>query len=287
MNPPIHTPTLHSTVPASRLYWTVIDAPGVRGGMVPAGLWPEVEDDLPLPLEELWAVCAPMQGSEEATVSKLAVCAIPRIELAERSAGALTLVPDALPEFISSSSPSAFNFLIGPFEPVALRRKRTHLHLAAAACTLVTASLVAVGLSRRAERWQAEATAAETASRSIVAAIANKPVWTRDDLTLELMQRRQTPSSDLAPPRDAAAALASVIARWPSQIASKPQSISATGQAASISVTIPGDAQPFLTSLKPPEGWTLDEPRLVAIDKTTRVNLELRREVSAEPGGLP
>lgn len=285
MNPP--TQSLHTPVPASRLYWTVIDAPGVRGGMVPAGLWPEIEDDLPLPLEELWAVCAPIEGSQEATAGKLAVCAIPRSELAERSAGALTLTPESIPEFISNSSPSAFNFLIGPFEPVALRRKRTQRHLAAAACTLFTASLVAIGLSRRAESWQAEATAAETASRSIVSAIATKPVWTRDDLTLELMQRRQTPSSDLAAPRDAAAALASVIARWPSQIASKPQSISATGQAASISVTIPGDAQPFLTSLKPPDGWKLEEPRLVAIDKTTRINLELRREMKSETGALP
>ena len=38
-----------------------------------------------------------------------------------------------------------------------------------------------------------------------------------------------------------------------------------------------GTAAEFIAALKPPEGWRLDEPRLVSVDKATRVNIELRK----------
>ncbi|MBX3378329.1 MAG: hypothetical protein KF678_15140 [Phycisphaeraceae bacterium] len=262
------------TVPADRLFWSIIDAPGVRAGRIPAGLWPLIEDDIPVDAGQLWAVGAPIDPG------RIAVCAIRKIDLTDLALGALILTPESIPDFIPLP-PTSFNFLIGQHEPRPIRRARLRRHLAAAACTLLAVSLFAIGLSRRTSSWNAEAIAAQSAADTVIASIAPSPNWSRDDLTLELMQRRQAAPPDLAPPADAAEALAAVIARWPMQVPSKPQAISASGTSASISVTIPGEPQTFLAALKAPEGWRLDEPRLAAIDKATRLNLELRKEETA------
>ncbi|MBX3377516.1 MAG: hypothetical protein KF678_11000 [Phycisphaeraceae bacterium] len=262
--------SMPTTIPADRILWSIIEAPNVKGmhGPIPAGLWPVIEDDLPIAADSLWAVSAPIDGQ------RLAVCAALRADL--DIPGALILTPESVPEFIPAD-PSAFNLLVGEYEPKAIRRLRTRRHLLAAAGVLLVACLIATGLSRRAAAWRAEAEAAQGAVRHVTASVANRAVWSREDLILELAQRRQSAPAEVVPPEDAAVSLAAVIAMWPA-VPAKAQSITATGRSASIAVTIPGDAQPFLAAFKPPSGWMLHEPRLVAVDQAKRLNLELRKE---------
>jgi hypothetical protein len=269
---------LNATIPSDRVLWSVIDAPagGVRGGRIPTGLWPLIEDDLPIDPAEVWAVGVPIDAD------RIAVCAVRRADLEAIDPVALSLSPDAAPDFVAVPA-GRFNFLIGEYEPRTIRSTRFRRHVVAAACALLAACLVGVGLTRRASAWKAQAAAATAASEGVLASIAPKRGWTRDDLELELLERSVPGAPEHANPSDAAVALAGIIGRWPTQVPCKPQSITATGSAASISVTIPGDAQAFLARLKAPEGWTIDEPRLAAIDKVTRLNLELRRTEGGAP----
>ncbi|MBX3378386.1 MAG: hypothetical protein KF678_15435 [Phycisphaeraceae bacterium] len=258
------------TVPADRLFWSIVEASGIRAGRIPSGLWPLIEEDVPVDPEQLWGIAVPIDDH------RIAACAIRSADLIDHAGDAVALTPAELPGFIPAPA-AAFNFLVGEHEPRAARRARLRRHCVAAACTLLSVVLIAIGLSRRTAAWNAEALAARKATDGVIASIAPHPGWSRDDLALELMHRRQAAPAEFVPPADAAEALAGVLANWPTQVANRPQAISASGASASISVTVPGDAQAFLAALKPPEGWRLNEPRLAAIDKVTRLNLELRK----------
>ena len=48
-----------------------------------------------------------------------------------------------------------------------------------------------------------------------------------------------------------------------------------TEAGASVSVTVEGNAAPFLSALKPPPGWAMDEPHLSSVDALTRLTLHL------------
>ncbi len=259
-------------ISAERLYWSVVEAPGVKGGPLPAGLLPRIEDDLPVDAELTWAVGTPIDGG------RLLVCAALRSELGGVHDG--VLIPDRVPEFVTSPvDPSLLNLLVGPFEPVATRKARQRRHLIAAAAALAAAVLIGVGLERRAGAWHQEAQQTKAATQSVIGSVSPSLGWSEDDLTMELLQRSQALPVELRAPGDAALALAGLIGRWPTQIPVKPQSISATGSSASVSLLVPppGDAAAFIAALSPPEGWKLEEPRLVSVDKATRINLELRR----------
>lgn len=261
-------------IPAEQLFWSVVDAPGVKGGALPTGLWPLIEDDLPVDAELAWAVGTPMDGG------RLLVCAALRNELSAIMAPDGVLVPDRVPEFVANAvDPSLLNLLVGPFEPLAARKSRQRRNLITAAAALVAAALLGVGLERRAGVWHQEAQETKAATQSVLGSIAPSLGWNKDDLAMELLQRRQATPVELRAPGDAALALAGLIGRWPAQIPAKPQSISASGNSASVSVLIPpaGEAAAFIAAITPPEGWKLEEPRLVSVDKATRINLELRR----------
>lgn len=259
-------------IPSERLFWSVVDAPGVRGGPLPAGLWPMLEDDVPVNPELLWAVGTPIDGQ------RLLVCAALRSDLNTSTAD--VLIPDRVPASIGESvDTSRLDLLVGAFEPVASRKARQRRHQITAAAALVSAALVGIGLERRAGAWHEEARSSNAAAQSVIASISPSLGWGKDNLAMELLQKQQAVPVELRAPGDAALAIAGLIGRWPTQIPSKTQSISVTGETASISVLVPppGDAAAFIAALKPPQGWKLEEPRLVSVDKATRVNLELRR----------
>lgn len=261
-------------ISSERLFWSVVEAPGVRGGPLPAGLWPLLEDDVPVKPELLFAVGTPIGAG------RLLVCAALRGELSGIVADDDVLVPDRVPEsIVESIDPSLLNLLVGAFEPAARRRARHQRRLFTAAAALAAAVLVGLGLERRANVWHQEARGLDAAAQSVLASISPSLGWNKDDLAMELLQKKDALPVELRTPGDAAVAVAGLIGGWPSRIPAKAQSISAHGQSASVSVIIPppGDAAAFIAALKPPEGWKLDEPRLVSVDKATRVNLELRR----------
>src|ERR1043165_2583509 len=245
---------------AIQCFWTVMDAPGVRAGPVPPGLLAVLEDDVPVPTEQLWAVGAPGKDG------RYIVCAARRDDLNAVPPGTMALTPPQVPEFVSVPA-SSFNLLVGEFEPVAIRRSRRRKHLIAAPAMLLGCSLIGIGLSRRAQAWNSEITSLKSQTWAVVASVAPSALWTADDLAMELSQKRHAVPEDFKLPGDAALTLSSVIASWPKQMQVKAQTLAATGDSASLSVTVPGDPSAFLMAFKPPEGWRLEEPRLSAIDK--------------------
>jgi hypothetical protein len=258
--------------PAEKFFWTVAEAPGIKPGPLPAGLCPALEDDAPVPAESLWPVVTPIDAE------RVLVCAVRRSDLTDLDPRTLKLTPESLPDFVGSAIlPDQLNLLIGEFEPRSLRRHRIRSQARTAAAALVCIALVAIGLVRRTSAWSDDATASQAAAHALVQSLAPSLGWSDADLVLELQTRRQAVPQDLKAPGDASASIAALIGRWPTQVPARPQGLLVTGDSASVSVTVPGDPAAFLSALKAPEGWTLQEPRLAAVDRATRLTLEFRR----------
>lgn len=263
----------HVTWPADHFFWAVIEAPGVRRtGELPAGLWPMLEEDVPAEAADLHAVCVPVSGGI------LAICAAEKSVLANMHAETISLTPESLPHFIQSLNltPEQFNLLVGSFEPMPTRSRRVRQHAYAAAIVLLCGALVSFGLHRRASRWDERADAARLAASSVAATIT--PSGTTSDLAAEStrLQATRDALAILKLPPDASLALVAVLHAWPTSVPSKPQTISIGQSGISISTSVEGDAAAFLKAFSPPPGFTLDEPRLNASDKLTRLSLQLR-----------
>lgn len=258
--------------PADHFYWAILDAPGVRrAGPIPAGLLPLLEDDVPASADDLHAVGVPLAGG------RLCVCAAEAAALRAIPPGTLSLTPESLPSFLANQclSPDQFNLLAGAFEPGPLRRRRVRRHALAAGTMALCAALVAIGLHRRASRWEAYAHDARATSQTLAAETANVPPH---QLAAQAARLRGTLDAlaKAAPSPDASIPLAAALKAWPASIPSKPQSITTNPTGIAISVTLEGEPAAFLDAFMPPEGWTLDEPRVNSADKVARLALQLR-----------
>lgn len=265
----------------TRLYWALVHAPGWRRtGEVPPGLRPELEDEVPLPPDELHAVCVPVGDG------RVVVCAAARSALENLPATAVSLTPATVPECLGAEVPPAsLNLLVGEFAPVAMRRARRRAHLVAVAGVLLCAALAAFGLQRRAAHWQH---VAEQAAAARVALIADAGLADRGEhaLLLEVarLRRRVQAAAAVRPPADASLALVNVLKAWPADVPSRPERLSVSPGGATISVALDGDAAPFLGALRPPQGWRAGEPRLNASGGVTRLTLQLGPESPQQEG---
>jgi hypothetical protein len=61
-----------------------------------------------------------------------------------------------------------------------------------------------------------------------------------------------------------------------SELRSANTTVAVSGSSASVSGSVEGDPAPFLKALRPPAGWTMDEPRLNRADAVTRLTMQLR-----------
>lgn len=266
---------------AERFYWSLLEVPQwKRAGELPAGLRMLLEEDVPVPVDSLHAVGLPLRDG------RVLVCAVESAALQSLSEGAATLTPERVPEFVGGKiDPSALNLLVGAYEPRPLRRARFRRHLVSAAALLVASALVSVGLLRRATMWER----ADAEGRAATAVVLGRtlPKSTPDGLALELGRTRRLADAavKIRPPRDAASSLESLVRAWPASVSSKPQSVAISESGASISVSVEGDATAFLKAMKPPPGWSMDEPRLNATEAVTRLTLQLRPP--AFPGVVP
>lgn len=267
---------MFTRLPADRFFWAVLDAPGLtRPGPLPESLLPELAEDLPVPVEEVFAVATP------ASDRKLLVCAIRRADLQNLAPSLQGLYPDSIPESLGVKATAAsLNFLVGEFVPLHLRRASTHRHLRHAAFLLVAVGLTSLGLVRRAAHDDRIAMAAQVAADELVTALApgQSPVTATlaIDQELERLARAAKADSALVPPPDAAVQLQHLLAAWPAQVSSKPQSLSVLPTSIMASVALEGDASAFLHALHPPQGWTLEEPRMNSAAGITRVSLQMK-----------
>jgi hypothetical protein len=269
----------HAAWPAERFSWSILEAPQWRrAGVLPSGMLPALEEDLPRAAEGLHAVAAPMGDG------RLLVCAADESEIESLGEGILSLTPETLPAFAGAGvEPGALNLLVGVHEPRALRRARAKRHLLAAASVLLTSALLAAGLVRRERALESDAAAAREASAQLLRTLS--PAGSPEAVALEVARQRRLSeaAARVRPAPDAALALASLLRAWPATVSSKPQSLAVSESGATISVAVDGDATPFLKALKAPQGWSLEEPRLNTADRVTRLTLQLRMAAGAVP----
>lgn len=279
MNPPdplangAFVPPGCAHLPVERCYWAVLDAPGFkRSGPIPPGVLDLFADEVPVPLSELHAVCAP------ASSGKLVVCAVHADELREIDAGTAALTPASVPEHLTGVDLMAFNLLVGTFEPRQERTKRVRAQLSLLATVALLFALTTWGLVRRTAHWNAAGSAAQTFMQSLAA--GDDP----SGVSIELASLRQINEvmARVRPTPDAAAALVELLTAWPTSVPCKPQSIAVSETGISISVTVTGDASAFLRAFTAPTGWQLSEPRVNSMDDVTRILLQLQRTIQGE-----
>jgi hypothetical protein len=254
--------------PAERFFWAVIEAPGIRSdGTLPEGIKPMLQEDLPVPAEEVHAVGA-------ATIAgKLLVCAARRRDLEALPSGLLGLSPEEVPALIEPRpDPATLNLLVGDFEPAPLRRERTRRRILLTLTVATLACLVAVGLSRGADAW----TRAGEQARAATSSLGASPTAVH----VELERLRKAPRMDAKSiaPHDAAAALASLLSAWPRELECQTDSVQVGTTTMTLSLTVAQDARPFLSALRPPEGWILEEPHLTSTSEGARLRVVLHRK---------
>jgi hypothetical protein len=259
--------------PAERFYWAVVDANGwTTSGPLPKGCIGALADEVPIPADELHAVCTPTSDL------RLVVCAVERPALEDLDPNLLSLTPAELPDAVGGLvEPSALELLVGEFEPRPLRRARSR-NLGLILLTLaVCGALVSFGLSRRAESWRQLSGQRSTATMTLAASVI--PGGNPDQLALEANRiRGRKPPPELRPAPDASLALAGLLQVWPTEIGNRPQGITVSPGSISCSVLVEGDPSPFLQSLRAPKGWKLQEPRLNTTGSATRLTLQFNPE---------
>jgi hypothetical protein len=224
-----------------------------------------LQEELPIPVDQVHAVGAQAPGG------KLVVCAARREDLREITA--LSLVPGRIPSIIELKvDPAALNLLVGDFEPTPLRRERSRRRTLLALAAASLASITALGLVRRADMWGTVSNDA----RAAVSSLATSPTA----LHLELDRLRRSPRAEVKPTPDAAQALAALLSAWPKELQCQTESVNIAPTGMTLSLTVAKDARPFLSALRAPQGWTLDEPRLTATADGARLNVILHRRES-------
>jgi hypothetical protein len=298
--------TTQPTIPAERLYWSVLDAPRgarLRPGPLPIGLRIAFEEDVPIPENiagdeagAMHIVCTPLPGG------RILACGGPIAELtAALPPLATALIPASLPAFIHdelvadpaadraadpASLAASLNLLVGELEPAHIRAARARRRTVVLAASLLAVLLLALGLSRRAASDRLLAAdalaAADTAAQDLGRALSLPARITPDTLPaiLAVAQRSADAAARIAPPRDASGPLEALLAAWPAPPTfpavpdlhsnawtSTVQSLNVTGDTIALILTIDGEAAAFLREFTVPPGWSLDEPRLTTIGR--------------------
>lgn len=291
---------LSDSWPAERFYWAVIDAPIGRHGLrafsadravpLPPGLIATMQDNVPVPMEDLHAVGIPIErvDSGAGASPKILALAVDRASLADiHSSGVRSLCPASVPLILPELDrvdAAKLNILVGDFEPRAIRRRRIVRHLLGAAAVLALTTFVSVGLHRRAESSNRIGEAAVLHTRTLLTTAAgDAPSHDRMGLQRELARTKalRAVMHDPQANTNAIPALLSTLKMWPASTSATPQTLSIASSGggeytATLSVSVEGDPADFLRRLTPPEGWTLEEPRLNASRDVTRVVLTLR-----------
>jgi hypothetical protein len=240
---------------------------------LPVGLLAELQDHLPAPVEELFAVGTP------AGDGRLFVCAAPRATLEALPRALTRFGPSALPEGAPAEArPAGFNLLAGEFEPGPARSARLRRHLFRLGVFVLESALVLTGTLRRARAYERLAQSSAQAARSTAADVLPGPSPSPSGLGTEL-ERLEGLARAAAAARvriEPVRALAEILQGWPTQTGAGPQSIVVGEAGAVLSVLVEGDPAGFLGGLRPPDGWSLEQPRLTSAGATTRISLQLR-----------
>lgn len=277
----------HIVWPATRFYWSVVDA-GV-GSSRPSDDYLDslAEPDFPLSLDELHVVHTPLRDGA------YLACALPKVDLDTLPAGALTLTPGAAPEGMSEEAAvPTLNLLVKQYEPRPLVRERTRRWMIATGSVATALILLTVGLIRRSAAWSDQAAnLTQMAERRIREAIppgttseGTPTLWSLGREIESLRATRADEARGNTSP-DAALALATVLASFPRTQSLRTDVLAVSPTTITLNVATDADPQAFLKALAAPAGWTLDEPRLSTSRGSATLAIQMRRD--KKPGGTP
>lgn len=258
------------TWPPERFFWTTVRSPAwKRDGPIPLGLQAVIADDLPIPTEDLHLVGA-------LTVDDtLVVCAAKREALKGLDPDTASLTPASTPECLNVAiNPDRIELLAGDFEPTSSRRARMRRDMTMMATVLTCATLVALGLARRTESWISQARMVAQARAEVSDAFAPGVPYGALDAAVAQMQANSINAPKA--PRDAGQTLARVLDGWPMKSTVTPHSITVSDSDINIAVSLEGDPSPFIQSIDPPDGWSLEDPQLNSVGGMTRLSLHMR-----------
>lgn len=295
--------SIHQRRPACEFYWSILDPRksglGTRPTVEQLGYL--FENELPCPIENLHAEFVTFK-TDDGEIRVLACgCLRESVAHAQRSS-AITFGPDALPPFLRTSlEPERINLLSREFESTAVRSLRKQIQWITAVSILLLATLVTMGLYRRAHVLNLEATHltdvrtrlyTEVLGHDATAQLTSQP----PELRLlaewrELRQsRREIPTTSID---DATLALATLLRHWPVDSTSPPDQIlpmqtdrlTVTPTAITIAGRLPStdDAQRFATRLGPMDGWQFDQPQVTHSRGEVQLDLRLRRHDREDP----
>ncbi|MFG0242557.1 MAG: hypothetical protein ACF8R9_07240 [Phycisphaerales bacterium JB054] len=278
----------HISLPADRFYWAILDAAALPRGArsTPEQLGYLFESVLPVAVDTVHAVYVPL-GSD-----RVLACGMPLADLQIHTAPPrLTLSPETLPEFVSTSldepiDPARINLLVGAFEPSQIKSHRRNTTLIACAAILLCAVLIAAGLSRRASRAREHTAALQAATTRIYDEVlppSQSPVPASARLTAELRSLSRTRATPDSGPIEVAPPLAAMLASWPNDLHLTTDSLSASSTAITLGVRLPDEAtaERFERELRAPPGWSLSQPNLVR--ERDGIAVRVRMEPEAGP----
>ncbi|MBA2482359.1 MAG: hypothetical protein H0V44_16985 [Planctomycetes bacterium] len=225
-------------IAADRLYWSVIP----QGAHLREGVRRfRFEQVLPVPVESLHTATAITAHGDAVLIG------IDRDQLAAdlarlggSSDDTWRLIPDALPAHVLSAGIDAdiatrLNLLTGAYEPAARRRLR-HLAVAVPIVAMVlTAVLMVIGTQRRQNALQQHAAEVRHATETMITAALPPSASGLDPqvrLTMEVRRLSQARhgQADLDRYQDVAASLAACLKRWPADLRTRVETLTATPQ---------------------------------------------------------
>lgn len=296
-------PRQHIVWPAYRFYWALLDASVLPRGLMhrkpdPKGLGYLFEAELPVPIDRVHAVYLPMGDRQ------YLACGVEHEKLDEDESlgGALTLVPDGLPEEVfpqGTVDPQTINLLCGPHEPVPVRRQRRRLIVECAGLAALILLLIVFGAERRIGAWN-RATEDVQANRQDVyedlyppatSAPSAQPASLR--LLAELRQLERTRggaahSIDLEEPQSGRT-LAALLEHWPSGKPILTESINVTPASVALVGLLPTApmAQEFVTGFELPAQWEARQPQISAVSDGVRLTWRLVRRQNPPQASNP
>jgi len=269
-----------TTLKADECYWSVLDgsvADGLRGKARQRALLFALEQDLPMPIDEIHAVFLARPGGQ------IIACACPRDLLVQLAEDADVVHPEAIPDWLDCDQDAVdFDLLGGDILSKRVRRMGAmHLVTVLLVCTLLS-SLLTVGFvirSRAFEQERQDARAATNAAQGLVlppAGAGAQPTSIR----LAALLRTVNSHSDTVMNSDFVSAtdsLEQILARWPQDV--RLQRLTVGKLDIRIDLTMPADLDPslFIGALEELNDWTLSAPVVRRSQESTSVSLSLQR----------
>lgn len=293
----------HLQWPTEHFYWGLLDASAIPKSNGPTRLHQQLgylfENVVPgASIEEVHAIYERLPNGSR----RYLACGVPKDVLRQQvPATALTLSPQALPDFVSKAignerEVGPLNLLRGSFAPRPVRILRRRCWLQVAASLVVCALILIAGLERRVATINQ---ACETVSKQrddlcqevlgSTSKSGSQPLGLR--LLAELRQLEQTRSSAAAPDtsmENCSLALADLMAHWPSQLHAQTESISITPASITLRTQVPdmADAQALANAFIPlrGRGWQVAQPQSEARKDQVDVSLRLERASGSKAG---